>query len=348
MQDVAGYTLFNGTMVNLQDPLLRLPWTANCGLDKSQYTAYIMALLREFITIQGPPGTGKTYIGLKIATTILNNFYLKLTQGKHFNPILVVCYTNHALDQFLEGLLKVTKKIVRIGGQSKNEALKEFNLNNLRKFTRDNSKLKNSLRESSRHIETFQALLKSLDSKDHIFDLANEAIVFKFPHGVTVVRKLGMPFNLKEYLSNFADGKRPALVNWLLLSDLRKNNKYRPNLLTGVTKPGGTSGHLNESDEDEEFNEFLVEDDDDEDEDEYAHRPVVDVDFADGFDIKTDAFEYSIEDATKKFNSIEPSTDPIQRQLHEDFYQDLEFMKVIIFVKLSNHHSFLHGGKQEG
>lgn len=330
MQDVTGYTLFDGSRLNLQDPYLRLSRTENLGLDRSQHMAYIMALLREFVTIQGPPGTGKTYIGLKIATTILNNFYLNQTQARHFNPILVVCYTNHALDQFLEGLLKVTKKMVRIGGQSKNETLKEFNLNNLRRFTKENGKLKNSLRDNSRHIETFQALLKSLECKDHIFDIANDSIVFKFPHSVTVVRKLGMKFSLKNYLSKFADGKRPALVNWLLLSDLRKNNQYRHNLLTNVSKPSRSSAQQNDSDEDDEFNDLLVDDDDDEDD--YAHRPVVDVDFAAGSDIKTDAFEYSIEKATDHYKAIEPSTDPIQRQLREDAYQDLEFLKVIIFI----------------
>lgn len=43
-------------------------------------------------------------------------------------PILIVCYTNHALDQFLEGMLKFTQKIVRVGGQSRSEVLKNYNL----------------------------------------------------------------------------------------------------------------------------------------------------------------------------------------------------------------------------
>ena len=47
-------------------------------------------------------------------------------------PILVICYTNHALDQFLEGIYDFhgnqENKIVRIGGRSKSEKLKECNL----------------------------------------------------------------------------------------------------------------------------------------------------------------------------------------------------------------------------
>ena len=46
--------------------------------------------------------------------------------------MLVICFTNHALDQFLEGLMSRTDSIVRIGGQSKNENVMKFNIRNLR------------------------------------------------------------------------------------------------------------------------------------------------------------------------------------------------------------------------
>lgn len=38
------------------------------------------------------------------------------------------CYTNHALDQFLEHILPVTKLIVRMGSMSKSEKLEKYNL----------------------------------------------------------------------------------------------------------------------------------------------------------------------------------------------------------------------------
>jgi hypothetical protein len=51
---------------------------------------------------------------------------------KQQTPILVICYTNHALDQFLEGIYDFygenEDKIVRIGGRSKSEKLAECNL----------------------------------------------------------------------------------------------------------------------------------------------------------------------------------------------------------------------------
>jgi len=57
-------------------------------------------------------GTGKSFIGALLAKFIYMFSDLK---------ILVVCYTNHALDQFLEDLLDIgipPKSMVRIGGKS--------------------------------------------------------------------------------------------------------------------------------------------------------------------------------------------------------------------------------------
>jgi hypothetical protein len=51
-----------------------------------------------------------------------------MDQRTRSSPILVICYTNHALDQFLEGIAKFTRQIVRIGSQSKCAALEPFSL----------------------------------------------------------------------------------------------------------------------------------------------------------------------------------------------------------------------------
>lgn len=56
----------------------------------------------------------------------------------HIGPLLVVCFTNHALDSFLEGLLEggVTDSIVRVGGGSKSERLAAYNLTNVQEKVR--------------------------------------------------------------------------------------------------------------------------------------------------------------------------------------------------------------------
>ncbi|KAL9983501.1 hypothetical protein ACROYT_G005684 [Oculina patagonica] len=124
------------------------PSAEELGLDDSQFKALQMALTKEFAVIQGPPGTGKTYIGLKIANVLLHNKkkwdtdrdendrallggHLRRLSGHR--PILVVCYTNHALDQFLEGIHQFHPQgIVRIGGRSQSEIMKACSLSELK------------------------------------------------------------------------------------------------------------------------------------------------------------------------------------------------------------------------
>lgn len=129
------------------------------GLNNTQYEAYKLALTHEFAVIQGPPGTGKTFLGVKIAETLLRNLTAR---------ILVICYTNHALDQFLEALLPVTQSMVRVGGRSKNEALQNRNLNEIRRLDhntigRNNFREKrNSLQMEMSNLERKQARVDEL------------------------------------------------------------------------------------------------------------------------------------------------------------------------------------------
>ncbi|NXM50736.1 ZNFX1 protein, partial [Gymnorhina tibicen] len=103
-------------------------------LDESQMQALNLALTKELAIIQGPPGTGKTYVGLKIVQALLTNE--RAWQNVYQKgPILIVCYTNHALDQFLEGILSFQEYgIVRIGGRSSSAGLHRFTLKELRRF----------------------------------------------------------------------------------------------------------------------------------------------------------------------------------------------------------------------
>jgi hypothetical protein len=53
----------------------------------------------------------------------------------------MICYTNHALDQFLEFCVdqcKLTSGVVRVGGQSKSEKLFSFKLSNIKRRNRYN------------------------------------------------------------------------------------------------------------------------------------------------------------------------------------------------------------------
>lgn len=81
-------------------------------LDYSQQQSLKSALTSKVSCIQGPPGTGKSFIGA-LATHII----LGLTSAK----ILVITYTNHAVDQFLEDLLDLgidENTMARLGSKS--------------------------------------------------------------------------------------------------------------------------------------------------------------------------------------------------------------------------------------
>lgn len=103
-----------------------------------------------------PTGTGKTFLGVLLAQIILST-----TDEK----ILCVCYTNHALDSFLEDMLdKGMTSMVRIGGGSKNSRLDPYQLRSRdavgfnKVQNRQFAHLKGSLEESKDTIEQTQRI----------------------------------------------------------------------------------------------------------------------------------------------------------------------------------------------
>lgn len=130
-------------------------------VDESQLKAMKFALTNEFVIIQGPPGTGKTHIGLEIAKVLLHNkrhwmneanindqfqFRRNLERNdrdKASSAMLIVCYTNHALDQFMNGILKFLdpknesewrQKLVRVGSRCTNPKIEAFSLKQKRRY----------------------------------------------------------------------------------------------------------------------------------------------------------------------------------------------------------------------
>ena len=91
------------------------------SLDNSQLIAINKSLSNNISLIQGPPGTGKTYVGIKLVQLFLQLY--------PYSQILIVSYTNHALDSFLEGIIEFTDDVVRIGGRCNNEKIQKYILN---------------------------------------------------------------------------------------------------------------------------------------------------------------------------------------------------------------------------
>ncbi|KAI4196174.1 MAG: hypothetical protein LQ350_006722 [Teloschistes chrysophthalmus] len=124
-------------------------------LDRGQCEALVAALTREYAFIQGPPGTGKSYIGVQIMR-MLQHCKSKADLG----PTIVICYTNHALDQFLEHLIEVgMEKIIRIGGRSRSEVL---NGKNLRIVSKGESKTKSESYELAMGYKALEDMEKTV------------------------------------------------------------------------------------------------------------------------------------------------------------------------------------------
>ncbi|KAG4267231.1 hypothetical protein FPRO04_04843 [Fusarium proliferatum] len=80
-------------------------------LEGAQLRSFIHGISSNLALIQGPPGTGKSFLGALILLTIL-----RLSKSR----ILVLSYTNHALDQFLEDLMDIgisSDQMVRLGSK---------------------------------------------------------------------------------------------------------------------------------------------------------------------------------------------------------------------------------------
>ncbi|KAF8465538.1 P-loop containing nucleoside triphosphate hydrolase protein [Kalaharituber pfeilii] len=93
-------------------------------LDPGQCEALLASLSRELALIQGPPGTGKSYLGVQLVKVLLAN-----RRATRIGPIICVCYTNHALDQFLEHLLdEGVTNIIRIGSRSQSSRVAALSL----------------------------------------------------------------------------------------------------------------------------------------------------------------------------------------------------------------------------
>ncbi|GAW25045.1 putative AAA family ATPase [Rosellinia necatrix] len=82
------------------------------SLDPSQVQALVHGLTYRVGLIQGPPGTGKSLVGALLTKALVDNTN---------DILLVLSFTNHALDQFIEDLMDIgihSDSIVRLGSKS--------------------------------------------------------------------------------------------------------------------------------------------------------------------------------------------------------------------------------------
>ena len=162
---------------NAQDLQRMLSLRKPASLDKSQTLSLLAGLRQSVSLIQGPPGkftlsplwltplkfllsilgTGKSFIGALLAKALHDH-----TDEK----ILVICYTNHALDQFLEDLLDIgiaPERMVRLGAKS-TPRTKPFSLFELTRAARIPQEVWQIINRLDAEIEGHQGMAERLIS----------------------------------------------------------------------------------------------------------------------------------------------------------------------------------------
>lgn len=169
-------------------------------------------------------GTGKSFIGALIA---------KILHDHSDEKILVICYTNHALDQFLEDLMEIgipEEAMVRLGSKStpKTEPLSISNVSKQSSFRRsqaswdiiNSSKLKVEFLQStlSRLIGSYRGLsisqkdileyLEFSDNEGHFYDAL---IAPKDSDGMRTVGRHGKEIAATYLLKRWETGDNPGI-----------------------------------------------------------------------------------------------------------------------------------------
>ncbi|XP_014223704.2 NFX1-type zinc finger-containing protein 1-like [Trichogramma pretiosum] len=220
-------------------PIGQKPWPTPRQLkfDESQFKAFKHALTEELAIIQGPPGTGKTFIALEIVRTLIQNKKLWRYQG----PLLVVCYTNHALDQFLEGIISTTKSIVRIGSKCKTEALQPYTLQSRREKTpfKDRSEEYNNNRQewfnTKRELQSLMTEIAEVNADIKYLSTLNSILPKQFL----------MQWSNDRYLQSFPTNEH--LISWLCNDTLP--NVFRAELSRRQTKLADPGAYVHEHEE---------------------------------------------------------------------------------------------------
>ncbi|KAL4497972.1 hypothetical protein ABPG72_014829 [Tetrahymena utriculariae] len=171
--------------------LIRDSWnTVDKGsLDDSQFECLVNMLTKQVSVIQGPPGTGKTFVGSMAVKVLTDNYHV---WNKKQRPILMICKTNHALDQFLNHILKFENKIARIGNRTQDNQLKKYQLGYIRDCFKEKKKKFNtpSLGDLKNVIEEINKLYQNITKQVEDYMLKDDEY--------SLYEKL--KFNLKDFV----------------------------------------------------------------------------------------------------------------------------------------------------
>ncbi|KAH9048671.1 hypothetical protein EDB83DRAFT_2632697, partial [Lactarius deliciosus] len=168
-------------------------------LDPSQVDAVIGTLTREVSLIQGPPGTGKSFTGKEI---------LRVLFSSKIRPIVLIAFTNHALDHMLTSVLdaKITTNVVRLGSRTTDERLEQFSLYKLEQLS-GRGELDRPIRREyavmKRVEEEMTRIMNRIQLPGITWEDAEKYLDFHHPQHADSFR--GPPFWIAEYFQRISE-----------------------------------------------------------------------------------------------------------------------------------------------
>lgn len=206
-------------------PLLGL--SSPIKLDDSQAASLIAGLLQSVSLTQGPPGTGKSFIGALLA---------KALHSHTKESFLVICYTNHALDQFLEDLLSIgipSNDIVRLGSKSSSKTARlslraqapvqhrsQDNWDNINRLNSEVNQRESDLQEEMNSFMAIRAspsqLLEYLEFSDEDYDFFEALEVPEQQDGFQTIGSKNKAVDRFYLLERWASGKDPGIFARIL------------------------------------------------------------------------------------------------------------------------------------
>lgn len=202
-------------------------------LDRSQISAFAAAFTRKLCLIQGPPGTGKTFVGVKIVKAMLDNdkrarprepvmgrSFAVRTSGQDqssLGPIFCVCFTNHALDQFLEGCISDgvdAESVVRLGSRSKSEVLSSRSLHGvlLHYKTKTDAAETRAIKNAAAELENKISQISSLTTSNICLPIMWKYLASHCPEIAGAIRSIVGPGN-DDF--TYSGGETKLLEDWL-------------------------------------------------------------------------------------------------------------------------------------
>ncbi|KAF8813222.1 P-loop containing nucleoside triphosphate hydrolase protein, partial [Phlegmacium glaucopus] len=150
-------------MLSVADPVsidcARRTLRSKSRLDPSQADAVIDTLTREVALIQGPPGTGKSFTGVEI---------IRVLKANNVRPILLIAFTNHALDHMLSSILDadITQRIVRLGRRVNDGPIAPYSIETLEMVQKQTqSRLDRTLGNCRRELKVVEEQIRDLMNK---------------------------------------------------------------------------------------------------------------------------------------------------------------------------------------